>query len=439
MVIPALFCVIAMEELYEIFKKSSGISTDTRTIAAGTLFVALKGENFDSNTMIGEALAKGAMHVVTTNKDYQDDPRATVVDDTLKTLQDLASYHREQLDIPIVGITGTNGKTTTKELTAAVLREKYQVFATKGNLNNHIGVPLSLLSIRDEDIAVIEMGASHPHEIRDLAAIVRPTAGLVTNVGTGHILGFGSFEGVKRTKAELYDQLKSTRSTIFVNATNANLLEMLGDYDRVVSYGDDPDGCFIDGHVTEVGEYLRFEWRRNNEPYREVTSNLAGAYNLENALAAVTVGCFFDVDEADICHAVSTYVPTNGRSQIIATERNRVVMDAYNANPSSMMASLENFVSQVQEHKVVVLGAMRELGNEQDEHHLELMRKLAESPIEKVFLVGEEFEKFAGQFPTFVVRKKAEELVDEVKKLSGKYILVKGSNSNKLGQLQQYL
>ncbi len=428
-----------MEELYEIFKKSNGVSTDTRTIAQGMLFVALKGESFDSNTMVGEALEKGAMHVVTSNADYKGDPRATVVDDTLKTLQDLAAYHREQLGIPIVGITGTNGKTTTKELTTAVLRQKYSVYATKGNLNNHIGVPLSLLSIRDEEMAVIEMGASHPGEIEFLASIVKPTAGLITNVGTAHILGFGSFEGVKKTKAELYSQLKSTQSTIFINATNKDLVEMLGDYDHVFSYGTDADGCIVDGHVVETDERLNFEWRQNNDMYRTVKTNLTGAYNLENALAAVAVGCYFDVDASDICEAISRYEPTNGRSQVVETERNRVIMDAYNANPTSMMASLDNFISQKRDGKVVILGAMRELGSEQDKHHLALMEKVGASAIEQVFLVGEEFEKFAPQFPDFVIRRKTEEIIDEVKKLSGKYILVKGSNSNKLGQLQQYL
>lgn len=424
-----------MKDLYEIYLKSSGVSTDTRSIAPNSLFFALRGDNFDANTMVAEALDKGALHVVTTNRQFADNKRCTLVDDTLVALQSLASYHRSNLDIPIVGITGTNGKTTTKELIASVLRSKYEVFATRGNLNNHIGVPLSLLAVRNVDIAVIEMGASHPHEIAELAAIAQPTCGLVTNVGIGHIEGFGSFEGVKATKAELYAQLRNSNSTIFINATNPNLVEMLGDYEHVVSYGTDADFCRIDGQACETSELLSFEWRDGDGVYREVNTQLTGAYNLENALAAVAVGRFFDVSEADICNAITNYTPTNGRSQVVRTAYNKVIMDAYNANPSSMMASLDNFVKLSGEHKVVILGAMRELGAEQDEHHLALMKKVEAAGFDKVILVGREFEKFATQFPSFFVCQQASETFDQLKELKNKSILVKGSHSNHLETL----
>lgn len=429
-----------IENLYKIYRQSKGISTDTRNIAEGTLFVALKGENFDANTMVAQAFDKGALHVLTSNTDYVSDSRATVVDDTLLALQHLASYHRDQLDIPVVGITGTNGKTTTKELVSSVLKKKYKVYSTKGNLNNHIGVPLSILSITDNhEIAVIEMGASHPGEIRDLAAIVKPTSGLITNVGIAHIQGFGSFDGVKRTKAELYAQLKSTNGTVFVNATNDNLVEMLGDYDRCISYGTDMEQCLVDGHVVEMSETLNFEWRYNNGNYKEVHTHLTGAYNLENALAAATVGMFYNVPEADICEAISEYVPTNSRSQIIVTSRNRVVMDAYNANPSSMSASLDNFASLAGDSKVLVLGAMRELGEQQDTQHKSLMEKIKSYGFTEVYLIGDEFRKFSADYPSYTIVSNAVDLTDEMKSVSGKYMLVKGSRSNKLEQLLEYL
>lgn len=429
-----------IETLYAIFKQSKGISTDTRNISEGTLFVALKGENFDANTMVAQAFEKGAFHVLTSNTDYANDSRATVVEDTLLALQQLASYHRDQLDIPVVGITGTNGKTTTKELVSAVLRKKYKVYSTKGNLNNHIGVPLSLLSISDDDeMAVIEMGASHPGEIRDLSDIAKPTSGLITNVGIAHIQGFGSFDGVKMTKAELYAQLKATNGTVFVNATNDNLVEMLGDYDRCISYGTDMEQCLVDGHVVEMSETLNFEWRYNNGNYKEVHTHLTGAYNLENALAAATVGMFYGVSEADVCEAISEYTPTNSRSQIVVTQRNRVVMDAYNANPSSMNASLDNFASLAGDDKVLVLGAMRELGDQQDVQHKNIMEKIRSFGFTSVYLVGDEFRKFSADYPSFKIVSSATELIEDMKGLTGKYMLVKGSRSNKLEQLLEHL
>lgn len=429
-----------MDELYEIYKRCNGISTDTRNIAEGSLFVALKGANFDANTMIDKALSTGAAHVITSNRDFAGNSRATVVDDTLLTLQKLAAHHRRQLDIPIVGLTGTNGKTTTKELISSVLRKKYNVCATKGNFNNHIGVPLSLLSITDDcDIAVIEMGANHPGEIRDLVSIVRPTAGLITNVGIAHIEGFGSFEGVKRTKAELYDQLKADGATIFINATNDNLVGMLGDYDRCISYGTDADTCFVDGHITNRAETLHFEWRHSGAAYRAVETHLTGAYNLENALAAAAVGTYFDVPEAEICEAIALYEPTNSRSQIVVTQRNRVIMDAYNANPSSMTASVDNFASLQGDNKTLILGAMRELGAESHDRHAALLERIAALGFTSVYLVGEEFSEFSTQYADYHFYTCVDEVVPEVGKMSSRYVLVKGSNSTKLGSLLEHL
>lgn len=429
-----------MEQLYSNFLSCSGISTDTRTIKSGTFFVALKGENFDANTMIDEAINKGATHVLTSNADYANLDNVTVVDDTLLTLQQLAAFHRKQLNIPIIGITGTNGKTTTKELIAAVLRTKYNTYATQGNLNNHIGVPLSLLNINsNHDIAVIEMGANHPGEIETLAAIVEPNAGLITNVGMAHIEGFESFEGVKATKAELYNQLKNTNGTIFINATNTHLIEMLGEYDKCFSYGTDDTECIVDGHLTEMNETLSFEWRYNNSHYKSVNTQITGAYNLENALAAVAIGCFYNVEANDICEAISLYTPTNSRSQIMNTKRNRIIMDAYNANPSSMNASLDNFNSLPKSNKVVILGAMRELGNEQQPQHRAIMNKLSTMGLDKVLLIGKEWLDFASDFPTFDYYDDANDLSQVLLSLSDKYILIKGSRSNKLERTTEWL
>ncbi|MCR5695709.1 MAG: UDP-N-acetylmuramoyl-tripeptide--D-alanyl-D-alanine ligase [Marinilabiliaceae bacterium] len=430
-----------MKNLYKHYLNSIGVSTDTRTISEGSFFVALKGENFDANEMVDLALEKGAEHVVTSNKKYVGNPKVTVVDDTLKTLQQLAAYHREQLEIPIVGITGTNGKTTTKELVTAVLSKKYKVAATKGNLNNHIGVPLTLLSINsDHDIAVVEMGASHPGEIKELAVLVKPTSGLITNVGIAHIEGFGSFEGVKTTKRALYDQIAADNGTIFINIGNDNLVGMLPDnFNRLISYGTDVQNCLIDGQAIGDGEMLQLEWRYNNGIYHSISTNLTGVYNLENVLAAATVGCFYDVDEADICLALSEYKPTNSRSQVVQTNKNRIIIDAYNANPSSMMASLDNFQHLQHEHKVLILGAMRELGVAQDSEHLSLLKKISAVDYDEVYLVGNEFAKFAEQFPRYHYAEMAIDIKDEICKLSGKYILLKGSNSNKLSSLVEYL
>lgn len=429
-----------MKDLYSVYLSSTGICTDTRNILNGCLFVALKGERFDANEMVNEALQNGAAHVLTSNTSFKNDNRCTVVPDTLVALQNLATYHRQQLHIPVIGITGTNGKTTTKELTAAVLSKKYRVLATKGNLNNHIGVPLTLLSIDESkhDIAVVEMGASHPGEIKQLSGFSQPDSGLITNVGIAHTEGFGSFEGVKATKRELYEQLKSTSGKVFINISNPNLVEMLGVYSNVISYTTDNQKAFLSGKVLGPSELLSFQWECNGISHR-VNAHLTGAYNLENALAAATVGTFYNVPADDICQAIAEYEPTNGRSQIIQTERNRVIMDAYNANPTSMMASVKNFASLEGENKVVVLGAMRELGNIETEMHRKLLSALVEYGIAKAYLVGPEFKPLKSEFSSFSYVDDASELSEELKNLKNSYILVKGSHSNRLDKLKDVL
>ena len=426
-----------IEKLYQDYINCGGlVSTDTRTITPGALFFALRGDKFDANTMVKQALDAGAAHVVTSNSAYASEPRATVVADTLSALQQLASFHRGQLSIPIVGVTGTNGKTTTKELISAVLSRRYVTFATRGNLNNHIGVPLSLLSIKpDVQIAVIEMGASHPGEIRDLSALVRPTAGLITNVGIAHIEGFGSFQGVIDTKTELYAQLRSTNGTIFVNAANQHLAPLLSGYDHIFSYGPDEVPCLVSGSAEKGGETLAFHWSYNGSQPVSVQTHLTGAYNLENALAAAAVGTFFDVPQQETCYAISNYVPTNSRSQIVQTTRNKVFLDAYNANPSSMDASLTNFDAIDAPSKAVILGKMGELGAEQRPRHKDLMDRLEGMDLKRVILVGDEFREFAPSHPSFEVFSSTADAVDAVRSLKGLYVLIKGSNSNHLDRL----
>lgn len=429
-----------MEELYSVYLSSTGICTDTRNILNGCLFVALKGERFDANEMVADALKGGATHVLTSNSAFKDNKQCTVVPDTLIALQELATFHRKHLHIPVVGITGTNGKTTTKELTAAVLSKKYRVLCTKGNLNNHIGVPLTLLSIDEKkhDIAVVEMGASHPGEIRQLSGFAIPDSGLITNVGIAHTEGFGSFEGVKATKRELYEQLKSTSGKIFINIGNPNLVEMLGNYSNSISYTTDSQNAFVSGNVVGPSELLSFKWNCNGNSF-EVNTHLTGAYNLENALAAASVGKYYGVPAEDICAAIAEYEPTNGRSQIIQTERNRVIMDAYNANPTSMMASVNNFASLKGNNKVVVLGAMRELGDIEIEMHHKLLSSLVNLGITKAFLVGSEFAPLKSEFSGFSYVDNASELTDAMMALKDCYILVKGSHSNRLDKLKDVL
>lgn len=422
----------SIEEIYAAYRESAGVSTDTRTIGEGSMFVALKGERFDANVMVGEALARGAKYVVTSNKDYEGESCAFVVEDTLTTLQELAAYHRDQLDIPVVGITGSNGKTTTKELVTAVLGAKYRVVATKGNLNNHIGVPLTLLSIgSDAEVAVVEMGASHPGEIAELAAIAKPTMGLVTNVGIAHIEGFGSFEGVKETKAALYKQIMATGGVAIYDSENEDIVDMIGEYENIVPY---VAAKVIEGEE----ETMEMEWADASEAHY-VKTQLCGDYNVKNAQAAITVGRLLGVDADKIDKAIEDYVPTNGRSQVLETGRNHLIVDAYNANPSSMAAALDNFEHRRGEHKCVILGAMRELGVEEVPQHLRVMERLAGMGLDEVILIGEEYGKHREKYPAFKYFGTTVDSVETVKGLTGKYILLKGSNSNKLSQLTEYL
>lgn len=360
-------------KLYEIYKSHPVISTDSRTCPAGSLFFALKGENFDANAFALSALERGASYAVIDNPKYAVDKRFILVNNALETLQDLAKFHRRQLGTKIIGITGTNGKTTTKELIAAVLSQKFSTHFTQGNFNNHIGVPLTLLQLKPEhEIAVVEMGANHPGEIKMLLGIAEPDFGLITNVGKAHLEGFGSFEGVKASKAELYDFIRKGNGKIFLNVENEDLQEMacnsgFSDSENILSYGlnSDIEGKLAIGKVVSSSPLLEMECLTSEGKFI-LETQLIGAYNAENVLAAVAIGTYFGVSNKKIKFALENYQPQNNRSQFAQTAKNKLIVDAYNANPTSMQAAILNFAEMDAENKTLIVGDMLELGVRSD-------------------------------------------------------------------------
>ena len=427
--------MINIDTLYHCFMQSQGITTDTRRCEPGMMFFALRGDNFDGNAYAAKALELGCSYVVIDNPHYDvvEDERILLVDDVLTALQRLARYHRRQLGTPIIGITGTNGKTTTKELVAAVLSKKYSILYTQGNLNNHIGVPLTLLSLTPEhEMAIVEMGANHPGDIKELVEIAEPDYGIITNVGLAHLQGFGSLEGVIRTKGELYDYLRTTQHhTIFLNEDN-NHLKGISQGLEAMTYGQAPTAT-IHGELIACDPYLRFRWT-NGDGWNEVATQLIGSYNIDNALCAAAVGLYFGVTREDISAALAGYTPRNNRSQLTKTERNMLVVDAYNANPTSMRAALDNFARMEVPRKMAVLGDMKELGEATTAAHQEVVDRLSTLGIGEVWLVGEAFAKTEHVQRTFVdveaVKSALQESMPE-----GYCILIKGSNSMKLSSL----
>jgi UDP-N-acetylmuramoyl-tripeptide--D-alanyl-D-alanine ligase len=423
---------MSITELYEIFLKHPEISTDSRSIGKDALFFALKGDHFNGNAYAAKALQDGAAYCVIDDANFQVSDHCLLVNNVLSTLQQLSRHHRLQLNAPVIAITGTNGKTTTKELITAVLSKKFRVTYTKGNLNNHIGVPLTLLSMnRTTEIAVVEMGANHPGEIADLCEIALPDFGLITNVGKAHLEGFGSFEGVKSTKAELYRYLEKKGGKIFRNTSNQWLKEMAGELETI-GYKSTRAGDGIEGEVVQHSPMLVFK-ARFPKGWLYIKTNLAGGYNLENALAAVCVGNFFGVDPLEISEAIESYKPSNNRSQFIKTERNTILMDAYNANPTSMDAALDNFKTFGAPLKGVILGDMFELGEAAREEHQKIADKLALVDLSMVLLAGKEFSK-CNVPPNFQVFVNNEGLVNYLENnIPQNYlILVKGSRGMKL-------
>lgn len=417
-----------IENLYAIFKQYSAISTDTRNIIKDSIFFALKGANFNGNAFAEQAIANGAAYVVIDEELYKKNDKYILVDDVLESLQDLARYHRLQLRIPVIGITGTNGKTTSKELLFAVLSQHYKTYATKGNLNNHIGVPLSILAIDNTfEIAIIEMGANHIDEIAFLCGISQPTHGLITNVGKAHLEGFGSFEGVKKAKGELYDYLEEHDGLLFLQGDNSHLVEMASrrHISKIVRYGFS-DFNDIVGQLLIANPYLSIAWReKQNTIMYEVSTNLTGSYNTENFLAAIAVGLQFGLSAEEINKGIVSYVPQNNRSQITKTERNTVVADFYNANASSMAAALDNMQVLTAENKVVILGDMFEMGEEAFEEHKNIIEKAIQFHLGRVIFVGKEFYKQKSAKAEFY--ESTEEAKDAVSKISNSFVLLKAS------------
>ena len=415
-----------MKNLYEKYQQSSCVCTDSRNLVPDCLFVCLKGANFDGNKFAAEVLEQGAKYVITENTDLRDNPRAVVVDDALKTLQQLANYHRKQLQIPFIGITGTNGKTTTKELVNAVLSSTYKTTCTQGNLNNHIWVPLTLLSIKSMDeIAIVEMGANHVGEIDDLCKIAEPTFGLITNIGVAHIEGFGSKENIILTKKALYRHVIANNGILFVNETDTILRDGLT-YDNIVFYGKDAEQ-----QIVSMNPYLRI---RVGEV--EVDTHLTGSYNIWNFMAAAAVGRHFHISDEVIAKALGYYVPSNHRSQVDRIGSNVIISDYYNANLTSMTAALKNLSLLNHPHTVAVLGDMRELGDLSVEAHTEIAQ-LADNLHIETYFVGQEFAK--------VVKKNNFADVEEANAyfaahpIENAMVLIKGSNSMHLNKLTSIL
>lgn len=446
-------------DLYTLFTAHPVVTTDTRDCPNGSIFFALKGETFDGNLFALKALEAGCAAAVVDNADVAaQDERCVLVDDVLTALQDLAAHHRRVMGTPIVQITGTNGKTTTKELTAAVLGEDYRVLFTQGNFNNHIGVPKTLLRLtEDDDIAVVETGANHPGEIALLSRIVDADCGLITNVGKAHLEGFGSFEGVIATKSELYDYLRSkvesaaTAETddeevgaadpfVFLHGDN-EWLPKRAEGLEAVTYGAPDKGYDVEGEVIDCTPFLRLRWRVKDGEWQEVQTQLIGAYNIDNVLAAAAVGTQFGVSPEHVSHALESYRPSNSRSEFRRTERNRLIVDAYNANLSSMHAALENFRLIADDHKMLILGDMRELGAASADAHQEVAALAVTTGCEALWLVGPNFAEVSVEGVS--VRRFAN--VDEIKAalaehpVNDRLILIKGSNGTKLFQLPELL
>ena len=433
--------------IYNKFKECGTVTTDSRTLKGGEMFFALKGENFDGNEYAMKALEAGAAYAVV-NRDSTvaaiDDPRLVKVDDTLKTLQELARWHRSMTivdgkPLTVIALTGTNGKTTTKELIREVLSVKYRVTATEGNLNNSIGVPLTLLKINsDTQLAVVEMGASHPGDIKELVDIALPNYGLITNVGKAHLLGFGSFEGVKKTKGELYDYLRRTSDKVFINVDNPHLRQMAAER-NLQSDPERPYSLLLPYGLDYQGGVILFS--DENHPFLRIlcggvliNTNLVGSYNADNVMAAIAVGVHFGVSFEDAVKAIESYVPSNNRSQMTKTEHNTLIVDAYNANPTSMAAALENFSNVSADCRIAMLGDMLELGEDSAAEHEAVIASALSRNFCKVFFVGKEFAAVSVASDNAMFFQTSDELAEYLKSnpLQGASVLIKGSRGTRM-------
>lgn len=441
---PFLFLsMIKIEALYAAFLESEGINTDTRTLKPGQMFFALKGENFNGNEFAVHALKEGCSFVVVDEErsDFDSSTQILKVDDALKSLQDLARYHRRHLKIPVIGLTGSNGKTTSKELLKAALSSHYKCYATRGNLNNHIGVPLSLLEITHKhEIAVIEMGANHQKEIEFLCSITMPDVGFITNIGLAHLEGFGGEEGVFTGKKELFDFLNEHKRTIFENTDDLKVVRAAQDM-KSITYGMSSESVYQGNfELNAIG--LKVSWWRNNDlnTIYQIQTHLTGSYNYSNVMAAVAMARYYGVDPMKIKAGIEAYMPTNNRSEVRKTNNgNTIIVDCYNANPSSMQAAIENITLLDHENKVLILGDMLELGNSSNEKHTEIRNKALDVSKSRLILVGTEFKSVIEKDDLHFVE--TSELLQylESNPLSNSLILLKGSRKIKLEQLLELL
>ncbi|MBG0780758.1 MAG: UDP-N-acetylmuramoyl-tripeptide--D-alanyl-D-alanine ligase [Bacteroidales bacterium] len=423
-----------LETLYALFLQHGKVSTDSRKLEKGAIFFALRGDNFDGNQFVFQAIDNGAIAAVSDLSEFEDHPKVWVVDDTLKALQQLAVMHRKSMSAKVIAITGSNGKTTTKELIATVLSKKYKVLFTQGNLNNHIGVPLTLLKLTpDTELAVIEMGANHQGEIAALCRLAMPHFGLITNIGKAHLEGFGGFTGVINAKSELYAYIDDHGGQLFVNTSN-ELLDQLSANIKRFTYGYD-NKAEVYGELVADDPYLAVVWEYHTHQAM-IQTQIVGQYNFENIMAAVAMGNYFEVEKDDIVEALEKYIPANHRSQIIETEKNQLLMDAYNANPTSMEAALINFSKRCGQRSMLILGDMLELGNDSEAEHANILKLVIDLGFKNVILVGHEFGKvYSGD--DWLHFNKVEELISRLEEDApkGYDILIKASRGIRLEKL----
>ena len=424
-----------IEELYKIYLKNPSVQTDTRKLKQGDIFFALKGDNFNGNTFARQAMETGAAYVVIDEPAFAIAGKTIVVDDVLATLQQLAKHHREQFSIPFIAITGSNGKTTTKELIHTVLSCHFITYATEGNLNNQIGIPLTILKIKpDAQIAIIEMGANHQKEIAGYCEYAQPTHGLITNCGKAHLEGFGGVDGVRKGKGELFDYLRSNNGIAFVMWDYDYLQKMSNGITTIIKYG--TVMADIEGQVVKSAPFLEVAFTKgfNTSPLK---SQLVGAYNLPNVLAAVTIGVFFNVPDSSIKMAIENYIPSNNRSQLIEKGTNKIIVDAYNANPSSMKLAIENFAQIPATDKVMLLGGMAELGEESLAEHKLIVDIINQNQWKAVVLVGDDFLKITHPYISFTNAGEAKEWLKQ-QHFENTHLLIKGSRSMKMETVLEF-
>lgn len=431
-----------IKEFYKHYLESKGVITDSRKVEQDHIFFALKGENFDGNKFAKKAIEIGAKYAIVDDPDLKSETNCILVKDSLEYLQELARYHRKQLTIPIIAITGSNGKTTTKELVRAVLSSTYSTFATHGNLNNHIGVPLSLLSVNDQhEMAVIEMGANHLHEINFLCGIALPNFGLITNIGKAHLEGFGSEKGVQIGKGELFEFLEKSNGRVFANANDPKVVELAYYIQKVNTYG---TGKFLNtnGEILDSNTMLKVKWLPKKagkaapipDPIT-IETKLVGKYNLDNVLAAIAIGTKFKVHPDKIKESIENYIPSNNRSQIVEKDSNTIILDAYNANPSSMNAAIENLAKMPSKNKIAFLGDMLELGQYSIEEHQKIVDQAKEANIDTIILVGPEFQKTSGEQTTKFESSMAAKEWFISQDFQNHTILIKGSRGIKMEKI----